>query len=67
MLLDSINDKTLVFLIRFELSIFASLLINLLILFTIPPSTTFGNIAKDALSLLVGGVVFFILLKRWKK
>ncbi len=52
------------FMISFETSLLAALFVNLVILFTIPPTTTQGIIAKDALSLVVFGVIFFIFFKR---
>ena len=53
--------------VRLIISLLTALIVNLAILFTVPPATTFGIIIKDVLSLLVGGVVYFIFLKMTKK
>ncbi len=60
-------DEILSFLTKVILSLLAALFFNLFILFIIPPTTTFGVIIKDVLSLLVGGVIFFTFMKRMKK
>lgn len=41
----------------------AALLINLLILFIIPPTTTIGIIIKDVISLIVFAIIYFKVLK----
>jgi len=59
--------KIISILFKIIVALLSALFINLAILFTIPPTTTFGIIAKDVLSLLVGGVIFFVFLRRMKK
>ncbi len=50
--------------VRFIASLSVALLFQIVILFTIPPSTTLGIIFKDVLSLLICAILYFKILKR---
>ena len=49
---------------RLVISLMGALIVNLAVLFTIPPTTTFGMIVKDVVSLIIAGIIYFKILKR---
>lgn len=49
------------FVVKIMLAILAALAVNIAILFTCPPESVIGNVAKDFLSLAVGGGIFCLL------
>lgn len=55
--------KQVLLIFKIELALLAALVVNLTILFTYPPSGLIGNFAKDFLSLIIGGCVFYLLTK----
>lgn len=50
--------------IRTTIALFGALLLNLTILFTIPPTTTPGIIVKDISSLIVFILIYFKILRK---
>lgn len=50
--------------IRTIIALFGALIPNLIILFTIPPTTTLGIIVKDISSLIVFLLIYFKILRK---
>lgn len=50
------------FWIRIVPSLLVALAVNLAILFVIPPTTTFGIIVKDVVSLSIAALIYFKIL-----
>lgn len=52
------------FWLRISISVMTALAVNLAILFIIPPTTTFGIIFKDLVSLILFCIIYFKILKK---